>query len=94
VAQLIADANDESANRQHKYIGTEHLRLALSRPAADTSRWLDLGVEPRRMYDLINDTIQRGREQRFQPAVTSQTGLQLRDTSLHDTLSVTITVHP
>jgi ATP-dependent Clp protease ATP-binding subunit ClpC len=60
VAQLIVDANDESAHRQHEYIGTEHLLLALSRPAANKSLWLDLGVEPQRVYDLISDTIQRG----------------------------------
>ena len=60
VLQLIADARDESARRQHAYIGTEHLVLALSRQAGDGAPLLALAVEPQRVYSLIDETIRRG----------------------------------
>jgi len=61
VIHLITQANDESARRQHEYIGTEHLVLALSQPGNAAMPLLALAIEPQQLYTMIGNTIQRGK---------------------------------
>jgi ATP-dependent Clp protease ATP-binding subunit ClpC len=58
--ELIAAAKHESVQRQHEYIGTEHLVLALSRQTGDAAALRALALDPQRVYDLIDGTIRRG----------------------------------
>jgi ATP-dependent Clp protease ATP-binding subunit ClpC len=60
VVRLITEAKEESARRQHEYIGTEHLLLALSQHGDAATSLLALAIEPQRVYTLIDDTIRRG----------------------------------
>ena len=63
LTRLIADANEESARLNHQYLGTEHLALALSRPA-EASVLMALGVEPQRLYDRITEIVRVGDRRR------------------------------
>lgn len=58
--ELIAAAKNESVQRQHEYIGTEHLVLALSRQTGGAAALRALALDPQRVYDLIDGTIRRG----------------------------------
>jgi ATP-dependent Clp protease ATP-binding subunit ClpC len=60
VIRLITVANDESTRRDHEYIGTEHLVLAMTEPSNSAASLLALSVEPERVHTLIDDTIRRG----------------------------------
>lgn len=62
VIHLITQANDESARRQHEYIGTEHLVLALSQPGDAATPLVALAIEPQRLYSIVGNIIQRGRK--------------------------------
>ena len=55
---LIDRANAESARRNHEYVGTEHLVLALSQQ--DDASLAALGIERHRVYTLLDETIRRG----------------------------------
>lgn len=58
--QLIADASDEAARRRHEYMGTEHLVLALSRPAAGPAILHALTIDPQRLYARLDGIVQSG----------------------------------
>ena len=58
--QVIADAKQESARRQHEYIGIEHFVLALSQRTGDAAPLPALAVDAQRVYTTISDIIQHG----------------------------------
>jgi ATP-dependent Clp protease ATP-binding subunit ClpC len=60
VVRLVDRANEESVRRDHQYVGTEHLVLALSREDDAGAPLLALGVERQRVYTMIDATIRRG----------------------------------
>jgi len=60
VVHLVDRAIEESVLRDHEYVGTEHLLLALSRLDNAAAPLLALGLERRRVYTLIDETIGRG----------------------------------
>ena len=59
VVHLVDRASEESVLRDHGYVGTEHLLLALSQ-LDDAAALLALGIERQRVYTLIDETIGRG----------------------------------
>ncbi len=59
--RLLTDASGESARLQHEYIGTEHLVLALTRQTDYGAPLPALGVDPRRVRTLIDETVRPGR---------------------------------
>ena len=61
VVHLVDRASEESVLRDHEYVGTEHLLLALSQLDDAAAPLLALGIERRRVYTLIDDTIGRGK---------------------------------
>ena len=60
VVHLLDRASEESVLRDHEYVGTEHLLLALSQLEDAAAPLLALGIERRRVYTLIDETIRRG----------------------------------
>jgi len=62
VVHLITQANDESARRQHEYIGTEHLVLALGQQGGAATPLLALAIEPQQLYTTVGNIIQHGRD--------------------------------
>lgn len=60
VVHLVDRASEESVLRDHEYVGTEHLLLALSHLQDAASPLVALGIDRRRVNTLIDETIRRG----------------------------------
>jgi ATP-dependent Clp protease ATP-binding subunit ClpC len=60
VVRLITVADSESTTRQHEYIGTEHLVLAMTEPGESAAPLAALAIEPQRVHMQIDDIIRRG----------------------------------
>ena len=61
VVRLVDQASEESVRRDHEYVGTEHLVLALSQLDDAAALLPALGIERRQVYTLIDTTIRRGK---------------------------------
>jgi ATP-dependent Clp protease ATP-binding subunit ClpA len=53
VHRLLSDADDEAGRRDHDYVGTEHLILALVGQLGDDAVLARLGIERHRVAEVL-----------------------------------------
>src|SRR3972149_3091954 len=65
--RVLSLAQEEAERLQHNYIGTEHLLLGLMREEGGVAGRVlrDLGLEPRRIQEMIERTVGAGNRQQF-----------------------------